>query len=258
MRIATAVPMLSASLSVLAIFVAGLTHVSAQGVGPVAKAPPAKIESVVELFTSQGCSSCPSADALLVKYTNKPGVLALSYSVDYWDYLGWRDTLASPKYTQRQKQYAKLRGDGQVYTPQAIVDGRDHVVGSSASGIDGLLVQAAKSTGRPWLAAEATPTLVTVAAPIAGATRAKPATVWVVTYAPRVEVAIRRGENAGQTITYHNVVRDIAVLAEWDTKSDFRRALSSDAANAPKPGERQAILVQDSETGRLLGAAHVN
>ena len=86
-------------------------------------ASPGTPPAVVELFTSQGCSSCPPADALLGQLTEKPGVVALSYSVDYWDYLGWRDTLGSPANSERQRAYARSRGDGKVYTPQAVVDG---------------------------------------------------------------------------------------------------------------------------------------
>jgi hypothetical protein len=97
---------------------------------------------VLELFTSQGCSSCPPADALLESYTRRDDVIALSVPVDYWDRLGWKDTFASRQHTNRQQEYASARGDGQVYTPQVVVSGRIHVVGSSRPGIDGAIAAA--------------------------------------------------------------------------------------------------------------------
>src|SRR6476469_7418347 len=107
--------------------------------------PPANgSKAVVELFTSQGCSSCPPADALLGQLTDKPGIVALSFSVDYWDYLGWRDTLASPANSERQRNYARARGDGRVYTPQAVVDGIIHANGANEAEIAMALRNATK------------------------------------------------------------------------------------------------------------------
>ena len=100
--------------------------------------------SVLELFTSQGCSSCPPADALLAELAEKPGIVALSYSVDYWNYLGWRDTLSSAANSDRQREYAKARGDGRVYTPQIVVDGLLHVVGSDENAVEQAMQAAAK------------------------------------------------------------------------------------------------------------------
>ena len=96
-------------------------------------------KGVVELFTSQGCSSCPAADALFVKLAKRSDLIVLTMPVDYWDYLGWKDTLATPGNTARQKAYAKSRGDGQVYTPQAVINGQIHVNGSSESQIENAL-----------------------------------------------------------------------------------------------------------------------
>src|SRR5262245_56726796 len=123
----------------IALLLAGLAtlHTSA-----AAQATPAKV--VLELFTSQGCSSCPPADALFETYTKRDDVIALSVPVDYWDRLGWKDTFASREHTNRQHDYAFARGDGQVYTPQVVISGRSHVVGSSRSAIDGAIA-AAKS-----------------------------------------------------------------------------------------------------------------
>ena len=106
--------------------------------------------TVIELFTSQGCSSCPTADALLESYADRPDVVALTLPVDYWDYLGWKDTLASPKFSARQRTYAKARGDGRVYTPQVVINGLQHAVGSSATDIDrAIAVHQAEDRGRP-------------------------------------------------------------------------------------------------------------
>src|SRR5215471_13889800 len=100
--------------------------------------------TVVELFTSQGCSSCPRADAVLGRLAERDDVVALSLSIDYWDYLGWKDTLASPKFTERQRAYAHTRGDGAIYTPQAVVNGLVHVNGAD----EGLIDRTMESTGK--------------------------------------------------------------------------------------------------------------
>ena len=128
---------------------------------------PAQITSVVELYTSQGCSSCPPADALLKSYISRPGTLALSFNVDIWDNLGWKDTLASAKYTQRQRAYARTRGDGQVYTPQMIINGSAHAVGSDRSEIDTAIrtTSSAPTTLRVALAVTADGDGLTIAAP---------------------------------------------------------------------------------------------
>src|SRR5262245_60119022 len=111
--------------------------------GPGA-ANPEKPPTVVELFTSQGCSSCPPADALLGELAEKPGIVALSFSVNYWDYLGWRDTLGSPANSERQRNYARARGDGRVYTPQIVVDGILHANGANEAEIEMAMRNAAK------------------------------------------------------------------------------------------------------------------
>ena len=110
------------------------------------------IRAVIELFTSQGCSSCPPADALLQKYAADPNVIALSMPVDYWDYLGWKDTFASPRNTERQRAYAKSRGDGAIYTPQAVINGSIHVNGSSRSEIDQAIDLTSKDAALPHVA----------------------------------------------------------------------------------------------------------
>src|ERR1700704_1739972 len=104
------------------------------GAAPAMSDPPPT--TVLELFTSQGCASCPPADALFAQYAKRADVLALTFNVDYWDYLGWKDTLANPDNTDRQRQYATSRGDNQIYTPQLVIDGRTHVIGSDPKQVD--------------------------------------------------------------------------------------------------------------------------
>ena len=222
-------------------------------------ATPPPITSVVELFTSQGCSSCPPADALMKSYIKQDGVLALSFNVDYWDNLGWKDTLASPKYSQRQRAYARTRGDGQVYTPQAVINGAAHAVGSDRAGIDAKI----KATDSKWkglavpLVAASRDDSIMIAAPSADLARAVSgeATLWLVKFTPRVEVAIARGENSGRTVAYHNVVREFTAVGHW-TNTATTAKLSRAELSGCTPGTC-AILLQQGGTGAILGAVWV-
>ncbi len=210
---------------------------------------------VVELFTSQGCSSCPPADALLAELSQRPGIITLSLNVDYWDYLGWRDTLGSPDCAQRQRDYAARRSDGHVYTPQVVVNGRDQMVGSDRQAVLASLARerARDPTGLIPLALTSSEREVRIdiaAAPRQGLRQE--ATVWVVSLAPQVIVEIRRGENAGRTIAYTNVVRKIIPAGMWHGR-DVRLSL-------PKPaimGEATTCvaLLQADGTGPILGAS---
>lgn len=158
---------------------------------------------VVELFTSQGCSSCPAADALLGKLAANPDVIPLTLAVDYWDYLGWRDTLALSAHTLRQKNYARTRGDMNVYTPQAIVNGVKYAVGSDQGGLEAAIKRAAESGGTVPLKLSRNTNNVSVEV---GAGSGN-GTVWLLTITNKVQVQISRGENRGATVTYTNVVR---------------------------------------------------
>jgi hypothetical protein len=215
------------------------------------------ITSVVELFTSQGCSSCPAADALLEGYAKRPEVLALSYSVDYWDYLGWKDTLASPKFTQRQRAYAKARGDGQVYTPQLIVNGGVH--SSRKADIDRALQKASgtDATSRVTLSAkiENGHLVVDASGLPEGAAPVKDATLWLAVMAPKVEVAVRRGENQGKTLAYHNVVRELTPVGMWSGKATTVR-LERHAVMQPGT-ESCAVFLQQGPAGPILAGAIV-
>ena len=177
-------------------------------------APP---RAVIELFTSQGCSSCPPADKLLASLAKDPDVIALSLPVDYWDRLGWKDTFAKHAFTERQQSYAAMRGDGQVYTPQAVVNGSEHAVGSQALAIEAAVGETSANLRVP-LSAErkAENIFISVGAADGQVTQG---TVALLPVLGSREVSIGRGENARHTVTYTNIVRDIIPAAQWSGKS---------------------------------------
>jgi len=211
---------------------------------------------VIELFTSQGCSSCPAADALLGEYALRGDVVALSMPVDYWDYLGWKDTLASAKFTARQREYAAHRGDGQVYTPQIVVDGSARAVGSDGAAVAKAVSSAATrcksspitiglSMGRNTMQ------IALDVGPTAPATELE-GTVWVAVVRPEVPVSIQRGENRGKTVIYHNVVRELIPVGLW---SGGATSLKLDrSAIMTSPGERSAVIVQQGKGGPIIAA----
>ena len=215
-----------------------------------------EILAVLELYTSQGCSSCPPADELLEKYAARSDVIALSLPVDYWDYLGWKDTLASPKFSARQKHYAKERGDGRVYTPQMVVNGLSHVVGSSPEHIDSAIAATSKQ-----LAGSRVPVKVSIdgkrivietgdAAP--GVTVAE-ATVWLAMVHRQSLVEIGRGENRGKSVKYTNVVRELNPIGMWSGKAG-RIEISREAVAAPG-NEMCVVILQVGRAGPIIGAA---
>ena len=206
---------------------------------------------VVELFTSQGCSSCPPADAFLRDIKAMKGVVALSYHVDYWDYLGWKDTLGSPQFSQRQYDYAKTRGDGDVYTPQMIVDGRVHFVGSSRAKVLAAIGEAkAAPAGAGMTLTDKGSELVVEIDAAAGASEAM---VWLVPIVPRLPVKILKGENTGETIDYHNIVRQLMPAGMWHGKATTL-ALPKDSVITPECKGCVALL-QHGKAGPILGVA---
>jgi hypothetical protein len=209
-----------------------------------ALAADAEHPTVVELFQSQGCSSCPPANASLIQYSQRPDILALTFAVDYWDRLGWKDTFASPAFTQRQYDYSHaLHGSG-VYTPQIIVNGRADGVGDEASEMEALARKTDRGASGPELRIEGGEVVVG-----AGAAPAHGADVWLALYDPRViDVPVARGENAGRTLAHKNVVRRLVLLGHW----------SGAAERLPLPasgGLARAVLVQGAGTGPILAAA---
>ncbi len=210
-------------------------------------APPASPASdlvVVELFTSQGCSSCPPANANLRALAPRPDILALSWGVTYWDQLGWKDTFASDAYTRRQRDYQRGLGTDNVWTPQVVVDGRRHVVGQRMAQIAGLITQHTPFTGPEIVFRNGAVGLA------GGATPTSPADVWLVRYEPRpIEVPVARGENGGRTLPHANVVRELVRLGDWTGMTEGFRLPASAHADL-----KTAVLVQSPNGGPILNA----
>ncbi len=253
-------------LAALAAVLCGLTALPGAGLAQArnAKTPAPQEKSatvstspkaVVELFTSQGCSSCPAADALLAQLSARDDVIAISLSVDYWDYLGWKDTLAQPKFSERQKAYAKVLGDGMVYTPQMVVNGRAHVNGSDATKIERAIDRTSSAFDASRvpvrLSAKNDRLVVEVGGEEQGV--APEATVWLAVISKSVEVPITRGENKGKTVTYSNVVRELMPIGTWHGKP-MTVELARDTF-MPRHAERCAVLVQQGRGGPVVGAA---
>lgn len=214
------------------------------------------IVGVIELFTSQGCSSCPPADALMKTYAAKNDLLVLSLPVDYWDYLGWKDTLGNSKNSDRQRSYAKSRGDGQIYTPQAVINGTTHVNGASAKDIDAALAtsQAAIATNRVPLRFSTNRGSILIEASAAGdQATIKEATIWLAVIQKTADVLIERGENRGRTLSYTNVVREMTPVGTW-TGQPMRIQLARSAIMRPQL-ESVAVLIQQGKAGPIIAAA---
>lgn len=205
---------------------------------------------VVELFTSQGCSSCPPADAFLTELRATPGIIALTYHVDYWDYLGWKDTLGGPEFSQRQYDYAKARGDMDVYTPQMIINGGRHVVGSQKDNVRAAIAEARRQIWPVSVALGENGREITVEL---GAGAKEDATLWLLPLVPLMSVKILKGEIAGREIEYRNVVRKILPAGMWTGKPE-RLVLPRDGVLAPECTGCVALL-QKGKAGPVLGAA---
>ena len=206
---------------------------------------------VVELFTSQGCSSCPPADRIVAELAAMPGVLALTYHVDYWDYLGWKDTLGSPDFSQRQYDYAKARGDMDVYTPQMIVNGGKPMVGSQRSEIFSVLKHSRQAQWQVPLSITDGGKEIVIDIGAGGGAAA--ATLWVMPILGRVAVKIEKGEIAGREMIYHNVVRRLVPAGLWSGKPD-RISLPKDGLLPPECTACVALL-QENKVGPVLGCA---
>jgi hypothetical protein len=170
---------------------------------------------LVELFTSQGCSSCPPADKLLGELSQRSGVVALAFHVDYWDYIGWKDKFAKPEYTDRQKAYRDALNLRTLYTPQMVIDGRLDVVGSERSEVESSIGSAAEADKLPLTITEASGKY-RVTVPAMEIDQAMPATLWLAIYSRRNETPVEQGENAGSTLIEYNIVREIRRLASWN------------------------------------------
>lgn len=208
--------------------------------------------SVVELYTSQGCSSCPPADALLAELDQHENILPLALHVDYWDYLGWIDTFGSADFVRRQKAYAKAVGQRMVYTPQMVINGTERIVGADAAAVAAALGDPAAPlpAGLPDLTLDRDGDQLRIRA---NAPLPLPvgSFVQVVRYIPSAAVEIQHGENAGRTITYTNIVTSWQRLGEWDGVEPIDTSLQV-------MGEHPvAVLIQEPGPGRILAAAVV-
>lgn len=216
----------------------------------------AEPKAVVELFTSQGCSSCKAADLYLAELVKAPDVLALSYHVDYWDYLGWRDTLAQPENTRRQRDYADVLGSRRIYTPQIIVNGMVDLVGSDRQAIGAAVAASTLPVPVSMRRKEGTVVIVVGARPLPGS---RPTTIRLVLFSSQVRVAIAHGENAGSEIAYYNVVRAMRPIGMWDGATVKitlpEHELMGDGIDGC------AVLVQEdlgNGPGAILGAAQLS
>jgi hypothetical protein len=203
--------------------------------------------AVVELFTSEGCSSCPPAEAYIGELAQRSDVLALSFHVDYWDSLGWRDRFALETSVERQRIYSRSLGRSSVYTPEVVIDGRSDYVGTDRSGIAGAL--AANRAGVPVaISLSGGEVLVEVAAQ----DRLTRSDVVLIAYLAKALSPIGRGENAGRTLQEFNVVRAVRTLGRWEGRAgSFRAQLSS----LPRDATDVAVLVQPLGQGPIIGVA---
>jgi hypothetical protein len=210
--------------------------------------------TVVELFTSQGCNSCPPADALMGDLVQRDDVLGLSFHVDYWDYIGWKDTFSLPESSIRQRNYVGRAGGRYAYTPQIVIGGEEQVVGSRRSAVEGAIRNSGSQTP---VEIDTTPMgdgrfQVNLKPRHLGET----AWVWLVTFDNRHDVDIRRGENAGKQLSYFNVVRKIERIAMWDGSTNLMVPVDMRGAWADGR-DGCAIVVQAGGFGPVLGAVQL-
>jgi hypothetical protein len=203
---------------------------------------------LIELFTSQGCSSCPPADKIAGELSTNPNYLVVSMNVDYWDYIGWKDTLAKPAFTTRQMDYAHARGDMNVYTPQMIINGSAHVVGSNQAAIEKTIAEAKNSNIQALnFSVKGTKIEFDISA-----VKTTNLALWIMTVRPSVKVKIERGENSGKTITYHNVVEKLS-LAKTITNGETKFAIEM-----PSTGQDHILAVlQKGPVGQVVGCARI-
>jgi hypothetical protein len=217
----------------------------------------AEPRAVIELFTSQGCSSCPPADNLLAQFAADPTLVPISLPIDYWDYLGWKDTLADPRNSARQRAYSHVRGDREVYTPQVVVNGSVHALGSDKDAIEAAI----KLSRRNGMTLSLPVTMkvadgrILVGVP-GGGDGPAPAEVWICGLLKAATVAIGRGENRGKTITYHNVARHWVKLGAWTGKAESWNLAIRDFDD--EGIDEAAVLVQSGTVDKpsaMYGAA---
>jgi hypothetical protein len=235
-------------------FFATLVCLALLATSTLARAGQAKAS--IELFTSQGCSSCPPADKLIGEFARDPSLVTMSLAIDIWDYTGWKDTLALQGHGKRQEAYARVRGDNERYTPQVVVNGIMHVVGSDRAAIERAIEQTRRESTAMQLplTLKITGDKLTVEVPAATDGQGQ-AEVWLCPIIKNISVAIERGENRGHTITYSNVVRRWVKLGEWTGKSEIYNVSIKDFQNGEI--DSVAVMVQsgsNTSPGLMLGA----
>jgi hypothetical protein len=211
---------------------------------------------VVELFTSQGCSSCPPADAFMGELVGMDNVIGLSLNIDYWDYIGWRDTLASPANTKRQRDYARKRGDNRVYTPQMVINGHRHAVGSDRATVLRMIDEEARRTDRsvvPMSMDGIGAEIAIAVGPAPNDILRKESTILLMTLLPIVTVAIEKGENSGRQVSYYNVVRRMMPIAMWQGDQASLKLPKETLLSDPR--ECCVSLLQITSSGHIIGAA---
>jgi hypothetical protein len=210
----------------------------------------AKPPVVVELYTAQGCASCGEANAYFAKLAERPGVLALTFPVDYWDYLGWADTFAKPEFTARQKAYVNRLSLREPYTPQVVVDGRSQAAGLKSERVAKLVAEAAKAPHDPpdiRFAANGRLYVGSGRAPKGGGE------IWLIRYDPRdQDVLVKTGDNKGETIPQKNVVREVKRLGAWRGKPVAFRL-----APPAEEGLKSVVIVQAGRGGRVIGVGQL-
>ena len=205
---------------------------------------------VVELYTSQGCSSCPAADALLHELADRDDVIALALHVDYWDYIGWKDTFADPAHAERQRAYAAAAQRRSIYTPEMVINGQTDIVGAKAMALAKAISEHAQQIPRVGLDVMRDGENLNIAARVL-TTIDGPMIVQMLRYSPHEVTQIKRGENAGKTIEYTNIVEDWQVLGTWDGVKPL-------SIKAPAPGDKPAVvIIQADNTGPIMAAARL-
>jgi len=208
--------------------------------------------TVVELFTSQGCSSCPPADAFLGDLAKRDDLLTLSIHVDYWDYIGWKDPFASPENTKRQRRYAQTLGMRYVYTPQMVVQGASHVTGSDRAKVAALIKKAARM---PRVPISISRDKNNINIKVSGGATGEKATVWLAVFDKKHDTPVKRGENGGRTLSHYNVVRNMSRIGTWTGRAI---TIPTDVADMKSRGrDGCAVILQSLSTGRILGAAKI-
>ena len=228
---------------------------SVQGEQPVADAPGKPVRAVIEMYTSQGCADCPAADALVKSYADESDVIALTFPVDYWDYLGWKDTLASPRHGERQRAYSKRFDTGPISTPEAIINGASHALGSDRDDIEQAIkaTETALSSRRVEVRAWGLGPNIIIETGAAPDGEAVEATIWIAVVQKRATVKVKAGENAGKDLTYYNVVHELTPIGLWNGRPTTVR-LARGSVMVPD-SEDLIVMIQEADNGPIIGVA---